>query len=148
MFNANMEVYGRSKLCNILFTIELANRLKNTSVTSYSLHPGVVATDIFRTMPPLMKTIVACVISWFFKVIKISKFYFLKFTCKLYRFLLRGLKPPYIAALPKELNHFQDNTSTIVTWLVDITLPKIRRYLDCYGKKPKNYLVKYRNLIN
>lgn len=75
IFNSNMEVYGRSKLCNILFTIELSNRLKGTSVTAYSLHPGVVATDIFRTMPPLMKTVVETVISWFFKVIG-SRFHF------------------------------------------------------------------------
>jgi NAD(P)-dependent dehydrogenase (short-subunit alcohol dehydrogenase family) len=36
--------YGRSKLCNILFTRELARRLKGTGVTANSLHPGVVNT--------------------------------------------------------------------------------------------------------
>jgi len=36
--------YGRSKLCNILFTRELARRLKGTGVTANSLHPGFVAT--------------------------------------------------------------------------------------------------------
>jgi NAD(P)-dependent dehydrogenase (short-subunit alcohol dehydrogenase family) len=37
-------VYGRSKLCNILFTRELARRLMGTGVTANSLHPGFVAT--------------------------------------------------------------------------------------------------------
>jgi NAD(P)-dependent dehydrogenase (short-subunit alcohol dehydrogenase family) len=37
-------VYGRSKLCNILFTRELARRLEGTEITANSLHPGFVAT--------------------------------------------------------------------------------------------------------
>lgn len=37
-------VYGRSKLCNILFTRELARRLKSTGITANCLHPGFVAT--------------------------------------------------------------------------------------------------------
>lgn len=37
-------VYGRSKLCNILFTRELARRIKGTGVTANCLHPGFVAT--------------------------------------------------------------------------------------------------------
>ena len=39
-----MGAYGRSKLCNILFTRELARRLAGTAVTANCLHPGVVAT--------------------------------------------------------------------------------------------------------
>jgi NAD(P)-dependent dehydrogenase (short-subunit alcohol dehydrogenase family) len=38
------KVYGRSKLCNILFTRELARRLSGTGVTANSVHPGFVAT--------------------------------------------------------------------------------------------------------
>lgn len=37
-------VYGRSKLCNILFTRELARRLEGTGITANCLHPGFVAT--------------------------------------------------------------------------------------------------------
>ena len=38
------KVYGRSKLCNILFTRELSRRLAGTAVTANCLHPGFVAT--------------------------------------------------------------------------------------------------------
>jgi NAD(P)-dependent dehydrogenase (short-subunit alcohol dehydrogenase family) len=38
------KVYGRSKLCNILFTRELSRRLAGTGVTANCLHPGFVAT--------------------------------------------------------------------------------------------------------
>ena len=41
--------YGRSKLANILFTRELDNVLKDTGVTAYSLHPGLIRTNIFRS---------------------------------------------------------------------------------------------------
>ena len=39
-----VKAYGRSKLCNILFTRELARRLRGTGVTANCLHPGFVAT--------------------------------------------------------------------------------------------------------
>ncbi|MDE1986161.1 MAG: SDR family oxidoreductase [Alphaproteobacteria bacterium] len=38
-------VYGTSKLCNILFTRELARRLQGSGVTANCLHPGFVATQ-------------------------------------------------------------------------------------------------------
>jgi len=38
------KAYGRSKLCNILFTRELAHRLAGTGVTANCLHPGFVST--------------------------------------------------------------------------------------------------------
>jgi NAD(P)-dependent dehydrogenase (short-subunit alcohol dehydrogenase family) len=39
-------VYGRSKLCNILFTRELARRLAGTGVTANCFHPGFVRTNL------------------------------------------------------------------------------------------------------
>lgn len=41
--------YERSKLCNVLFAKELARR--EPSIASVSLHPGVVASDIWRRIP-------------------------------------------------------------------------------------------------
>jgi NAD(P)-dependent dehydrogenase (short-subunit alcohol dehydrogenase family) len=46
-----MHEYAVSKLCNVLFTQELGRRLSGTGVTSYALHPGVVASDIWRRVP-------------------------------------------------------------------------------------------------
>lgn len=37
--------YSQSKLCNLLFTYELARRLDGTGVTVNALHPGIVATN-------------------------------------------------------------------------------------------------------
>lgn len=41
-----MRAYGISKLCNIMFTHELAKRTENSAITTYSLHPGVVGTQL------------------------------------------------------------------------------------------------------
>ena len=42
------KVYNQSKLSNILFTRELAKRLRDTNVTVNALHPGVVRTELGR----------------------------------------------------------------------------------------------------
>jgi retinol dehydrogenase-12 len=43
--------YAVSKLCNVLFSQELARRTEGTGVHAYALHPGVVASDIWRRVP-------------------------------------------------------------------------------------------------
>jgi dehydrogenase/reductase SDR family protein 13 len=43
--------YGVSKLCNILFAREIARRWSGSGITAYALHPGVIATDIWRSVP-------------------------------------------------------------------------------------------------
>jgi NAD(P)-dependent dehydrogenase (short-subunit alcohol dehydrogenase family) len=43
--------YRVSKLCNVLHAKELARRLDGSGVTTYSLHPGVVASDVWRQVP-------------------------------------------------------------------------------------------------
>lgn len=48
---AGWSAYGASKLANILFTAELARRLEGTSVTTNSLHPGVIASGFARNNP-------------------------------------------------------------------------------------------------
>jgi len=52
---AGAREYAVSKLCNVLFTQELARRLDRTAVASYALHPGVVASDIWRRIPRLAR---------------------------------------------------------------------------------------------
>jgi NAD(P)-dependent dehydrogenase (short-subunit alcohol dehydrogenase family) len=46
-----LKEYGVAKLSNILFAKELARRLEGTGVTTYALHPGVVASDVWRSVP-------------------------------------------------------------------------------------------------
>jgi retinol dehydrogenase-12 len=49
--------YAVSKLCNVLFAQELARRMSGTAearraaVTIYALHPGVIASGIWRRLP-------------------------------------------------------------------------------------------------
>ena len=49
--------YGRSKLCNILFTRELSRRLAGGTVTANSLHPGFVASKFGHNNAGLMNQI-------------------------------------------------------------------------------------------
>ncbi|XP_061638430.1 dehydrogenase/reductase SDR family member 13-like isoform X1 [Phyllopteryx taeniolatus] len=46
----NFQAYCNSKLCNVLFTRELANILEGSKVTCYSLHPGIIYTKLCRNM--------------------------------------------------------------------------------------------------
>jgi retinol dehydrogenase-12 len=51
--------YCVSKLANVLHAQELGRRLSGTGVTTYSLHPGTIASDVWRAVPwpirPLIK---------------------------------------------------------------------------------------------
>ena len=50
--------YSLSKLCNVLHARELAERLRGRGVSTYSLHPGVIASDVWRNVPwPVRKLI-------------------------------------------------------------------------------------------
>jgi NAD(P)-dependent dehydrogenase (short-subunit alcohol dehydrogenase family) len=49
------EAYGRSKLANALFSLELAKRLEGTNLTSNVVHPGLVKTNIARTAPTWLR---------------------------------------------------------------------------------------------
>ena len=48
---SGMREYSVSKLANVLHAQELARRLEGSGVTTYSLHPGVIASDIWRKVP-------------------------------------------------------------------------------------------------
>lgn len=55
---SGMREYAVSKLSNVLFTKELARRLEGTKVTTYALHPGVVATDVWRRVPAPLRWVI------------------------------------------------------------------------------------------
>jgi NAD(P)-dependent dehydrogenase (short-subunit alcohol dehydrogenase family) len=54
-----MSGYGTTKLCNILFTRELARRIAGTGVTANCLHPGFVATRFGDTSRGALRTGIA-----------------------------------------------------------------------------------------
>ncbi|XP_063361317.1 retinol dehydrogenase 14-like [Cydia amplana] len=45
----DMFTYSNSKLCIILFTVELARKLKGSGITVNAVHPGVIMTNISAT---------------------------------------------------------------------------------------------------
>jgi retinol dehydrogenase 14 len=49
--------YSQSKLANVLFSYELARRLKGTSVTANALHPGVVSTSFGAEDPATVQRV-------------------------------------------------------------------------------------------
>jgi retinol dehydrogenase 14 len=62
-----MQVYGMTKLANIMFTFELAERLRGTGVAANCVHPGAVNTSfgtnnrgimtlLFRAFKPFMRS--------------------------------------------------------------------------------------------
>jgi NAD(P)-dependent dehydrogenase (short-subunit alcohol dehydrogenase family) len=53
-----MPEYAVSKLGNVLHAQELARRLEGDGVTTYSLHPGAVASDIWRRVPWPVRTLI------------------------------------------------------------------------------------------
>jgi NAD(P)-dependent dehydrogenase (short-subunit alcohol dehydrogenase family) len=62
---SGMKGYARSKLANILFTYELARRLSEYEVTANALHPGHIATDIWRTNFSIIGPVLKWVMSFF-----------------------------------------------------------------------------------
>jgi dehydrogenase/reductase SDR family protein 13 len=56
--------YAMTKLMNVLHAKELARRLTGTAVTTYAVHPGAVATNIWRSLPGAVQ--------WFIKLFMLS----------------------------------------------------------------------------
>lgn len=54
-----MSVYSRSKLCNVLFSAELARRLAGTQISSNSVHPGVIGSGFGSNTPGLFNSLFA-----------------------------------------------------------------------------------------
>lgn len=49
------QAYGLAKLCNILFTRELATRLTGEGIAANAVHPGVIASNFLATTPGFIK---------------------------------------------------------------------------------------------
>lgn len=49
------EAYGRSKLANALFSLQLSKNLQNSNMTSNVIHPGLVLTNIARNAPAIIR---------------------------------------------------------------------------------------------
>jgi NAD(P)-dependent dehydrogenase (short-subunit alcohol dehydrogenase family) len=49
------KAYGQSKLANLLFSKQLAKRLASTKKTANAVHPGVIRTNLGRTMPSIAR---------------------------------------------------------------------------------------------
>ncbi|CAL4064983.1 unnamed protein product [Meganyctiphanes norvegica] len=59
--------YAQSKLANILFTLELAERLKDTDIIANSLHPGAVVSEIASKTGSKLMSIVSSIFKPFLK---------------------------------------------------------------------------------
>jgi NAD(P)-dependent dehydrogenase (short-subunit alcohol dehydrogenase family) len=51
------DAYANSKLASVLFTVDLAERVKDKGISVNALHPGVLATDSFRDYPRFLTRI-------------------------------------------------------------------------------------------
>ena len=59
--NQGYGAYKLSKLCNVLFTYELARRLEGENITVNALHPGLVRTNIARNNGLLGRVVNFCI---------------------------------------------------------------------------------------
>ncbi len=63
-WRGGLQAYGDSKLANILFTAESVRRWGGRGITANAVHPGVLATEIWKKTPALVR-IVFHPLTWF-----------------------------------------------------------------------------------
>jgi len=54
---STMSAYSTSKLLVLMFTLELARRLRDTRITANAVHPGIVRTQMMRLAPGIFKVV-------------------------------------------------------------------------------------------
>jgi len=127
---SSMSIYGRSKLCNILFALELDQKLasedgidgdtskssKPRTVTVNSLHPGTVDTELGRDTPWYL--------SWIVK--PISSLFFLRHQNK-------ELKLPFMLQLAQNWKMFPENILMTQKWHQLTMLLLIKKLLQNCG---------------
>ena len=53
-----LDVFGVTKMMNLLFTFELARRLEGTEVTANAVHPGLARSSLMHESPAIMRWLV------------------------------------------------------------------------------------------
>lgn len=101
-FTGPFNTYNCSKLCINLFTIQLANKLTESKVTIYSVHPGIVNTEIFRNAQGIIKVMTDLIRNKFFRV---SGYIFVTFFHLFFQTSKEGAQTTIYAALTEEIKH-------------------------------------------
>lgn len=52
---SSLQAFGVTKMCNLLFTYELAGRLSGSAVTVNAVHPGLIKSNLMREAPLVMR---------------------------------------------------------------------------------------------
>jgi NAD(P)-dependent dehydrogenase (short-subunit alcohol dehydrogenase family) len=68
--NFSLDIYGRTKMANVLFTYELSHRLEGSGVTVNCLHPGVVRTRLGRDMTGMFKLVITLILPFLLSAAK------------------------------------------------------------------------------
>jgi NAD(P)-dependent dehydrogenase (short-subunit alcohol dehydrogenase family) len=68
--NFGLNMYGRTKMANVLFTYELSHRLEGSGVTVNCLHPGVVRTRLGRDMTGMFKLVIRLILPFLLSAAK------------------------------------------------------------------------------
>lgn len=67
---APWKAYGQSKLANLLFAKELARRFAGTKKTANAVHPGVIRTNLWRHLSPVVNSLFALATPLFLKSVE------------------------------------------------------------------------------
>ncbi|MCB1159914.1 MAG: short-chain dehydrogenase, partial [Leptospiraceae bacterium] len=62
--------YGQSKFANLLFAKDLAERFKGTKKAAFSVHPGVIRTNLSRHLHPLANFLFGLIGPLFLKTVE------------------------------------------------------------------------------
>ncbi|HBS04973.1 MAG TPA: short-chain dehydrogenase [Leptospiraceae bacterium] len=54
---SGLQAYNDSKLCNVIYTMDLFRKLQSKNVSVYAFHPGVVNTGLIRDYPGIVHAI-------------------------------------------------------------------------------------------
>ncbi|MEU8633103.1 oxidoreductase [Amycolatopsis sp. NPDC048633] len=64
-YDSGMVAYTKSKLANVVFTLELARRASGTGITAVAVHPGTSATGLQQHLPKYLRVLVSALLDRF-----------------------------------------------------------------------------------